>query len=632
MLISKVKVTLCAFSSFLPLFLTGCALNTTATPEKTAGLAITGSVHGGQQPIIGSRIYMLAAATTGYGAASVSVLLATDTGQSDSVGAYVPTGVGGSFNIPTYTCTPNTQVYLLSLGGNPGAGANSASGLMAALGNCPASGNFDSTVPFVWINEVSTVAAAYAMSGFAVDATHVASSGTTLAQTGIASAFVNTLGVVPISTGVARNFTPAGNGTVPYMLVNTLANILASCINSTGPASPNCTTLFANAKSNGSSGTTATNTATAAINIAHNPGANVATLYNLTPPTGAFAPAMPTQPNDFTIGINFRNGQINGPVALAVDATGSVWIVNGNNAVISKLSPDGSVASGANGYSAASLAVPAAVAIDLSGNAWVVDNAVNGATKFSTSGTTLSPAAGYTGGGQSNVQFVAIDPSNNVWTANYNNSASQLTNSGVALSPAGGYTGGGLSGTSGTAIDTTGAAWFTNSTGAPTSVSKLSSAGVAISPATGYFGAGINSPFSVAIDSGNNAWIANFNNASLSRLSTTGAAISPTAGYTGGGLNQPFSVSLDGAGNVWAANFGNNTVSEHNSAGGSISPSTGYLGGILTHPLAVAVDGSGNVWIANSSDVTVTMFLGAAVPVVTPIVAGAKNNTLATRP
>lgn len=121
---------------------------------------------------MGAHIYLLAANTTGYGNPSVSLLNATATGLSDSVGAYVTTGSDGGFTITgDYTCTPRTQIYVYALGGNPGAGINSAAGFLAALGQCPAAGNFLAATPFIWVNEVSTVAAAYAMSGFATDAT-----------------------------------------------------------------------------------------------------------------------------------------------------------------------------------------------------------------------------------------------------------------------------------------------------------------------------------------------------------------------------------------------------------------------------------------------------------------------------
>lgn len=49
-------------------------------------------------------------------------------------------------------------------GGNSGSdGENEAIGLMASLGICPESGNFDSVRPFIFVNEVTMVAADYAM-------------------------------------------------------------------------------------------------------------------------------------------------------------------------------------------------------------------------------------------------------------------------------------------------------------------------------------------------------------------------------------------------------------------------------------------------------------------------------------
>src|SRR5258708_1805093 len=118
-------------------------------------------------------------ATTGYRVASVSLLEPALTGASISIGAYVPAGSDGSFTIAgDYTCTANTQVYLFALGGDSGSGNNPASGLLAVLGNCPNSGSFSATTAKVTVNEVSTIAAAYAMAGFATDATHGSSSGT----------------------------------------------------------------------------------------------------------------------------------------------------------------------------------------------------------------------------------------------------------------------------------------------------------------------------------------------------------------------------------------------------------------------------------------------------------------------
>ena len=421
----------------LALLLTGCALNPTATPVASQALAIHGNVHGGQQPIVGAHVYLFAANTSGYagpgiaastGNASISLLSAISTGLSDSIGAYVTTANDGSFTITgDYSCTPNTQVYLYALGGNPGGiGVNASAGLLAALGNCPASGNFVTATPFIWINEVSTIAAAYAMSGFATDATHVSSSGTPLAQQGIANAFANAANLASISTGVALTTTPAGNGTVPQTEINTLANILASCINSagtiTGPTNPTpCYTLFNKAESSGSTGTAPTDTATAAINIAHNPGSNITALYGIPAPTIAFAPALTSQPNDFTIGLKITGAGIDVPENLAVDGSGNIWVVNNINS-ISELAPSSAPISpstggfyGIGGYTG--IEEPYDIAIDTSGIVWISNPNNSYITAVNSSGAQITHSPFSTGSG-SRPTYVAIDPSGNIWATN----------------------------------------------------------------------------------------------------------------------------------------------------------------------------------------------------------------------
>jgi len=109
----------------------------------------------------------------------------------------------------------------------------------------------------------------------------------TQAQFGMANAFANATNLASLSSGTALLTTPAGNGTPPQTTVNTLGNILASCVNSadtvsgsTVTHSSGCSTLFGLATKDGTStGTQPTDTATAVINIAHHPGSNVAALY-----------------------------------------------------------------------------------------------------------------------------------------------------------------------------------------------------------------------------------------------------------------------------------------------------------------------------------------------------------------
>ena len=82
--------------------------------------------------------------------------------------------------------------------------------------------------------------------------------------------------------------------------------------------------LFANSRSQGGTGTVPEDTASAAINIARNPRANVAALFNLQPKVLApFAPALQSAPSDFTLSITSHDAEIN--VASAGSATRSGW-------------------------------------------------------------------------------------------------------------------------------------------------------------------------------------------------------------------------------------------------------------------------------------------------------------------
>jgi hypothetical protein len=121
------------------------------------------------------------------------------------------------------------------------------------------------------------------------------------------------------------------------------------------------------------------------------------------------------------------------------------------------------------------------------------------------------------------------------------------------------------------------------------------------------------------------------------KFSSAGTALSPTSGgYIGTPISTPTGLAIDGSGNVWVSNAGV-SISEWSNSGAAISASAGYKGPqvsgspILSNPESIAIDGSGDVWVGNANK-TVVEFIGAATPVVTPIAAGVKNNSIATRP
>jgi hypothetical protein len=140
--------------------------------------------------------------------------------------------------------------------------------------------------------------------------------------------------------------------TVPQARINSLANMLASCVE--GGATP-CGALFSAATptSGPSSGATPKDTLQAALSIAQNPGSHgvsTSALLALQPATPPYSPALSSAPNDLTLALTFTGGGLgvpyqdaNGPVvhypeisgnndeqifnsALAVDAAGHIWV------------------------------------------------------------------------------------------------------------------------------------------------------------------------------------------------------------------------------------------------------------------------------------------------------------------
>jgi hypothetical protein len=616
---------------------------TSTSTNQVQGAALHGRVHGGQYPLSGANVYLYAADATAYGHASDSLL--------NSPG-YVTTDSNGNFSISgDYTCpSASAQVYLYSVGGSPGPGMNNnpAAGLLAGLGPC---GSLSSSM-YVTVNEVSTIATAYSIAGYATDATHVSSSATTQAATGVANAFATITNLETLSTGIALAIAPASGGSVPQSKIDTLANILAACINSTGPSSTPCTTLLSDALSGGTTGTAPTDTATVAINIAHHPVANLANLFALQSGTPPFQPDLGGAPNDFTISIvlsGSAGSNFNYPEYVAIDTSGNVWVTNGTGpgygfGEVSKFSNNG-VGLVTTRYLVAGMALPMGIAIDASGNVWTAD--LGGTiTKLDSNGNIVSPVfgtVGYAAGGLVNGYGIAIDASGNVWAGCNNGGATanqpyvpgsggcivELDSSGTVLSGASGFTGGGLDGPIGIAVDTVGHVWTTNN--GNSSVSEFNSSGTPISPSNGFGGGGVLVPWGIALSDGQTSkdgpyiWTSNLGNSSWSLFGHSGTAYSPSTGYTGEGVTYPFSIALDGGSNFWVTSA-NGMLGESNSTG-SISGPAGFGDGYTNPLIGLAIDQSGNVWvtrpggIGGTSTGSLTEFVGAAVPVVAPIVA-----------
>ncbi len=663
----------------------GCGIGNTA--NETAPIATTASLGtiqgtnmGGHAPIVNAKIFVLEATTNGYGAVAKSLLSASYAGsyktfQDTSGGVtnglyYVLTDTTGSFNITgDYSCDPGKPVYLYAAGGSPSAGgtgpANPAIVNLAMLGIC-STPDF-SSLSFVTINEVSTVAVAYAMAGFAKDSLHIGSSSTNLVGLKNAALNANILYNVQ-GPGLANAVNPNNsNGTVPQATIHTLANIVANCVDSgntsagTTPTAiqaetAQCQGLFLSTTSNGvtasktvGGSTVPIDTGTAMINLAHYPAgintfptnspmdsSNPSTLFGLPSGTVPFTPQLPSTPTptDWTIALTYKN--IPTPSALAIDAGGNAYIGSYSTTgagYITELSPQGSLTA------TSTTAVPNLSALGVSTGAtptvWATSHSNGELFQFS---STLGTSSTSTSTQVADPTALAVDKSGNVYVVNNADSyqyffLQEFNSSGVTNYSTAGFE---FSVGNGIAMAKNSNVWVTSSN---------SGFGLYPNPSTGNATAvanpGDSSVNAVAVDYLTNAWVtangstnALLRQYSLSSGSFTNYGVNGYNNAAAGGLSTPVALAIDGSNvnnsnyfNVWVANSGNNTVSEINSSSttSTLSPSVGYQSGtgLIKTPSAIAVDNSGNVWVANQGNSTVTEIIGSATPVTTPLAAQA---------
>ncbi|MDR3734100.1 MAG: hypothetical protein P4L10_01030 [Acidobacteriaceae bacterium] len=338
--IAPVLFTACA------LVLAGCGIGTIQNMPSDRSVPLVGVVHGGPNPVLSATVTLYATQSNGYGGAGLQ--LATTT--TDSNGNF-------TFNPSSYTCPGGQQAYITVAGGNTGGNATNANSvLMAAVGPCS---SLNSNT-FILVNEPSTVAAAYALSNFikisgtgsstVVDVSAPANNnaltgsctGTGTSMTcqaaGLAHAFLNAANLVNVvgtisslPTGSVYS-TPPSNSTasvssstsaalinqVPQQLINSLADSVETCVNSTGLTGAGDTTsacgkLFTAATvsstytSNTVYTTEPTNTLQALVNLAKFPFAGASAVFSVGTSNTYYQPTLTAAPVDWTIAIIYRS-------------------------------------------------------------------------------------------------------------------------------------------------------------------------------------------------------------------------------------------------------------------------------------------------------------------------------------
>ena len=290
------------FLCLLPVvFLAACSTTATtsrtSTPSSTGTLALQGRLHGGQQPVSGSSLQLYAVGLSGGGSAATPLL--STPGTSDGNGGFNITGA--------YSCpTDASEVYLLARGGNPGLAPgtnNAAITLMAALGAC---GNLSAST-FVNVDEVTTVALANTLAPFTYSTSAIGSTPSDAILLNAAFSMANRFASTSNGTSPGTNL--PGGDTVPVAKINTLANIMAGCINSAGGTagdSSACGALFSLATAAGTSAPA--DTFTAAVRIADTPALNTQSLFDTSSASAPFQPALVSVPSDLSISLGVPAG------------------------------------------------------------------------------------------------------------------------------------------------------------------------------------------------------------------------------------------------------------------------------------------------------------------------------------
>ncbi len=362
------------------------------------------------------------------------------------------------------------------------------------------------------------------------------------------------------------------------------------------------------------------------------------------------------------------SAQVASPNGVAVDAAGNLYIADTGNSVIREVALNGVIntvagmyLSGAGGYSgdggsptSAQLNGPLGVALDSAGRLYIADT-YNMVIRRVASGAITTVAgnrsSGYMGDGGpaagallEQPGAVAVDIARNLYyiSDKDSNRVRKVAANGIITTAAGngtaGFSGDGSSATSaelaypwGVTVD--GAGNFYIADQSNNRIREVSTSGsiltVAGNGSTGYGGdngqatiAKLNEPGGVAVDSGGNIYIADTFNNRIRRV--TGSTITTVvgngaAGYTGDGypaagarVSTPWGVAVDAAGNLFIADTDNSAIRKVTVATGAITTvagigSTGYsgdgssaTGARLFYPYGVAVDAAGNLYIADT--------------------------------
>jgi RHS repeat-associated protein len=300
---------------------------------------------------------------------------------------------------------------------------------------------------------------------------------------------------------------------------------------------------------------------------------------------------------------SFVSSGLYNPLNTAVDVSGNVYIADSDNNQIKKVTPSGTVTvlagSGSAGSSdgmgsGASFQHPSALAVDASGNVFVSDQQNHKIRKITPTGavTTFagSGSPGFANGTGTGASFsspigLAFDSSGNLYVADYSNnrirviSPSGQVGTFAGTGAAGADNGNALSATfrnpMGVAVDASGNVYVADrlnhmvrkiSAGNVSTVAGNGTAGYAVGYGTS---ARFQYPNNLAIDASGNIYVADQQNHMVRKIDASGyvsafvgSTSAGTVNGTGGGvrLNSPYGLSIDKQGTLYVAETGSSSI------------------------------------------------------------------------
>jgi sugar lactone lactonase YvrE len=285
------------------------------------------------------------------------------------------------------------------------------------------------------------------------------------------------------------------------------------------------------------------------------------------------------------------------PHGIAVDAGGNLYVADNQNQRIRKISPSGTVTTLAgstvgntNGTGVnAQFNYPEGIAVDATGSIFVVDSENHSIRKITSAGVVSTLAGSASGfadgqGAAANFNFptgIAVDASGNVFVADTENyKIRKITSTGVVTTLAGstqGFADGAstnaqFNSPTGIAIDANGNLYVTDTY----KIRKITSAGVvstlAGSSTAGYADgkgteARFTNPYGIAIDSNNTLYVADSDNDRIRKITADGTVTTiagGTQGYADGSgtiaqFNYPKGIAV-ASGIIYVADEANNKI------------------------------------------------------------------------